>query len=67
MIYANRCLKSYLTHLTLVGQDEDGRLEWAGSDEQWYLAEINSIQQDELKDMLDTQESDSYDLSTNMK
>jgi hypothetical protein len=64
MIYKARELNSYLNNLVLVGQDESGRLEWAGSDEQWYLAEINSIPQDELKDMLDTEESDRYDLST---
>lgn len=32
-----------LRHLTLVGQDEDGDLEWVGTDKQWnrVLIEIN--------------------------
>jgi hypothetical protein len=64
MIYANRCLKSYLTHLTLVGQDEDGRLEWLGSDSAWYDAEENSMTPLEFREMQDTEESDRYDLAT---
>jgi len=64
MIYTNRFLNSYLTHLTLVGQEEDGRLEWAGKDDAWYNAEINSLSQAELKEIRDRAESDRYDLST---
>ncbi len=64
MIYKNRHLNSNLTHLILVGQDEDGRLEWAGSDEQWHKADIDSYSVKEFKDMEDTAESDRYDLST---
>jgi hypothetical protein len=64
MIYKARELNSYLNNLVLVGQDEDGRLEWAGSDEQWYNAEINSFPPEQLKDMQDTEESDRYDLAT---
>jgi hypothetical protein len=64
MIYTNRELNSYLTHLTLVGQDEDGRLEYAGNDEQWYNADIGSYSDKELEVMEYTAESDRYDLST---
>lgn len=64
MIYTNRHLNANLTHLTLVGQEEDGRLEWAGTDEQWYNADMMAISPDELKEMQDTEESDRYDLST---
>ena len=28
-------LKSYLKHLQLVGQDDDGELEWMGTNVQW--------------------------------
>jgi hypothetical protein len=34
-------LRAMLRHLTLVGQNEQGELEWMGTEEQWdrYLAE----------------------------
>jgi hypothetical protein len=67
MIYINRHLNANLTYLTLVGQDEEGRLEWAGKDEQWYQADRMSIPPSQLHDMEDTAESDDYDLSTNYK
>ena len=36
MIYSARELQNYINSgLSLVGQDEDGSLEWMGSDEQW--------------------------------
>lgn len=39
MIYQNAELRAKLTHLTLVGQNEDGSLEWAGSQDAWEEAE----------------------------
>jgi hypothetical protein len=67
MIYLNRQLNSFLTYLTLAGQDESGRLEWIGNDKDWYNAELNSLSVYELKNALETQESDYYDLKTNHK
>lgn len=31
-------LRSRLTHLTLCGQDEDGELEWIGTNHEWFKA-----------------------------
>jgi hypothetical protein len=64
MIYTNRHLNANLTYLTLVGQDEEGRLEWAGGDDAWYNADMMAIPPEQLHDMMDTAESDSYDLAT---
>jgi hypothetical protein len=64
MIYTNRHLNANLTYLTLVGQEEDGRLEWAGCDEAWYNADMMALPPEQLHDMEDTAESDRYDLST---
>ena len=38
MIYLAKELLLKLTHLTLVGQDEDG-LQWTGTEKDWELAE----------------------------
>jgi len=40
MIYNALELKLKLRHLTLVGQDEDGSLEWVGTSAQWNECEI---------------------------
>jgi len=37
MIYKAEKLRLLLTHLTLTGQSEDGRLEFIGTDHQWSL------------------------------
>jgi hypothetical protein len=34
-MYTAGQLKSYLDNLTLVGQDEEGYLEWIGSNQMW--------------------------------
>lgn len=41
MIYIAQELLLKLTHLTLVGQNVDGELEWVGTDEQWAKTKIN--------------------------
>ena len=63
MIYIARQLHSYLTHLQLAGIDEAYKLEWIGNDEQWYLAERNSLSDDEKLEADRTEESDRYDLN----
>jgi hypothetical protein len=63
MIYKARELNSYLNNLVLVGQ-EDGRLEWVGTNDNWYNAEMGGFTVEELIAMQDTEESDRYDLST---
>ena len=40
MIYKNSELRAKLEHLVLVGQDEEGRLEWVGTDRQWNNARL---------------------------
>ena len=42
MIYVAKDLLGKLTHLSLWGQNEDGDLEWAGTREQWHLADCYS-------------------------
>lgn len=66
MIYKARQLHSYLTYLTLSGI-ENGMLEWIGSDEQWYQAELNSLSANEIIEAQHTGESNDYDLKTNFK
>lgn len=63
MIYTARQLNSHLTHLILAGIDEEHKLEWIGNDEQWYLAERNSLSDDEKLEADRTEESDRYDLN----
>jgi len=64
MIYKNRVLLSYLTYLTLVGQDDSGRLEWVGSNTDWFDAKANSMTPSELIACEELRASDDYDLST---
>ena len=40
MIYQANELLLKLTHLTLVGQNEDGELEWVGTVEAWNKTKI---------------------------
>jgi hypothetical protein len=40
MIYLNAELRAKLEHLVLAGQDEEGRLEWIGTEKQWNNARL---------------------------
>ena len=45
VLYANYNMYNYellpkLRHLILVGQNEEGELEWVGTDRQWRLARL---------------------------
>jgi len=42
MIYQAHELKTYLTYLTLAGQNEDGSLEFMGNDKAWDIAKTES-------------------------
>ena len=40
MIYLAKELLPKLRHLVLVGQNEDGELEWCGTDKEWECAKL---------------------------
>lgn len=59
MIYKAKELLAHLNNLTLSGID-DGRLEWIGTDEQWWQMQVDSLSTNEIKGL----DSDDYDLKT---
>ena len=64
MVYKAKELLAKLNNLTLCGTDGCGVLEWIGNDEQWYLAEVESLSASQLISAENLRESDEYDLAT---